>query len=96
MTYRDYSDMKINCPYKIFDWSQTYLDSSSNFDEGRDQTFEKCTTEEEANCLRKYNNLVDEYVENEREMKLLNLFKDNFNDNETYELTARQMISLGF
>lgn len=89
-------DSNYTCPYKIFDWNMTYYESQVNSMSPLDHQGKTCSSQEEADLHREYNNKVYEYVECQSECKIIEMYEENLSPNQSYELTARQMISLGF
>lgn len=93
---------EINCPYRNFHWCLTdYVgDSGRSLNqactaENGEQLYPSAT-EEEAVQYRKWNDLVYRWIEEQKELALIKLFSDNFDEKEKYELSAEQMIALGF
>lgn len=91
---------KVECPYLIFHYCLT------DYWEGRDlnnpytlQNGKLCypsASSEDAANYRSYNQLVDKWIDEKREIVTLDLFINNFEDKKKYELNAEQMIALGF
>lgn len=93
---------RVKCPYKVFNWNQTYYSSTDNgmnavsaMGEG-DIDCQPCGSPEEAECNSKYNQLVYDWIDNCAEIFTLELYENNIEDNKSYELTAEQMLSLKF
>lgn len=91
---------KLNCPYLRYHWCLT------DYYEGRDMNTpyvlsngKQCypsATAEEAAKYNEWNKLVNEWIEEKKEIMLLDLFINNFEDKKKYELNAQQMVALGF
>jgi hypothetical protein len=54
------------------------------------------SSHEDAKTHRDYNNLVEKWIDHKKEILLLDLFINNFEDKKKYELNAEQMIALSF
>lgn len=91
-------ETNLKCPYKVFPWSMTYFEASSNAVSGIEssETYERCNSKEEADMNNKYNDLVYRWKENAEELQTIKMYEENLDSNINYELSARQMISLGF
>jgi hypothetical protein len=89
----------ITVPYKVFNWNQTYYstDGGNVYDTSEsEESCRACNTPEEAECNRMYNNAVYKWIDSCVELKTIDLYANNLDDKETYELTARQMLALKF
>lgn len=92
----------VKCPYKNFHWCLTdYVgESGGNLNqpcvaENGNQLYPSAT-QEEAEQYRKWNDLVYKWIDEQKELALIRLFSNNFDEKEKYELSAEQMIALGF
>jgi len=87
----------VKCPYKVFDWSQTYCDNGSpSIDSASGEALSACASPADAKLNSNYNNLVYQWLENAAEVKAIEMYENNLDDKSTYELTAKQMIALKF
>lgn len=92
----------VKVPFKVFNWNQTYyhndggLERASCIGETSGENCMPCESHEEAKANSAYNSLVHQWIDNQSEIILLNLFEKNINENETYELSAEQMLALKF
>lgn len=92
-----YGEM-VKCPYKVFDWAQTYCDVHGSAMEGEngEEAFARPSTPAEAKMNSVYNSLVYSWLDNAAEVKAIEMYENNLVDKSTYELSARQMIALKF
>ena len=90
----------IKCPYKKFHycladhWEGRDLNQPYSLETGG-QIYPSATSDE-AMPYRKYNELVEKWYDEQRELQLIRLFENNFEDSDKYELNAEQMLALGF
>lgn len=85
------------CPHKVFPWAMTYFESqNNNMMNDNGGSYERCNSVEEAKQNQEYNDKVHRWAECKREKDLVRMYKNNLESNKNYELTAQQMIALGF
>jgi hypothetical protein len=85
-------------PYKVFNWNQTYYNTGNSMHDvsESEESCRACNTPEEAEENRKYNELVDKWINSCAELKMIDLYANHLDDKKEYELTARQMLALKF
>lgn len=87
----------VKCPYKAFDWNQTYFNGNSGrVAEYGEEAVDCCDSAEEAKVNSLYNDKVYQWLELAGELKAIEMYENNLEDKKVYDLTARQMIALGF
>lgn len=90
----------ILCPYLLYHyclvdhWENRNINESYTTQLGT-QLYPNSSSEECAPYLE-YNRLVEKWFEEQCELQMIRLYESNFNDTDKYELSAEQMISLGF
>lgn len=96
--------MKIDVPYKTYEWEETYLKTSDDrvvyslsSEHAANQPKVNCPkTQDEANSRRCYNDVVRVICEILVDIKACELLEKNLKDNSNIELTPRQVITLQF
>jgi hypothetical protein len=90
----------IDCPYKRFNWNLTYFEDgkSQNMSvENSDGSYTNIVASQEAaDFHREWNKLVEEWLSTKSEIKAIEFYENNLEDNKKYKLTAKQMLFFGF
>lgn len=98
------SDVKMDVGYKVYAWEETYFNpeeggvagSLSYSDAEEKKAKVNCpTSKEEADCRRCYNDIVRAICSIKVDIKACEILKE-LNDDTTYELSPRQVLSLKF
>ncbi len=85
------------CPYNVFKWEKTYCGKNdSSYKEYGEDAIDCCETPEEARANALYNDAVYKWMELAGEKKAIEMYEENLADSKVYDLTARQMIALGY
>ena len=96
--------LTLACPYKMFDWEQCYFQPAEN-NNGMALAVDTKTTEgkttlasskEEADKCQKYNDMVRNYIDCLVDCKTIDTFLKNVKDTENYQLSLRELTTLGF
>jgi hypothetical protein len=93
----------VKVPFKVFNWNQTYFHGSDNglnvatsVGESSGENCMPAESHEEAKMNSDYNKCVMDWIDNQSEIMMLNIFENNIDENEVYELSAEQMLALKF
>lgn len=90
----------ISCPYKTFNWNLTYFEpgQSSNMSyENADGSYTNVVaSQESADFHREWNRCVEEWMDCHTEIKAIELYENNLEDNKKYKLSATQMLFFNF
>lgn len=93
--------VRMDCGYKIYDWEETYIPtnngimSSLSASDAADKKGNVPESQEQANCRRKYNDLVMAICNIKVDIKACEILK-TLNDNKEFALSPRQVMALGF
>lgn len=92
-------EVKMDVPYKIYDWDQVYYNENPSVSESVSSSQEKdmnfATSQEEAKARRDYNDLVRAYCQMKVDLKACEILK-GLNDNSKYDLTPKQVLAFKF
>ena len=97
-------NLKLEVPFKIYDWEETYFENNSqkiSYSLSPAQEVENKTkynypeSQDVAEARRKYNDAVRSYCEILVDVKTLEVLL-NVKDEQNFELTPRQVLTLGF
>lgn len=97
------SDIKMDCGYKIYDWDETYIStndsgkmmSSLSASDAEDKKGNVPENQEQANCRRKYNDIVRAICNIKVDIKACEILK-TLKDEKKFELSPRQVLALRF
>lgn len=103
----DTCGMKIEIPYKRYEWNETYIpEKVSGVGLGMVESFSASDAEDkkrnipadkhQAECREEYNRLFNKYCRCKCDEAMCNILKNNVKDATDYQLTPKQLISLGF
>lgn len=90
----------INCPYLRYHycltdyWEGRDLNSVYKTDSG--SQIYPVSSSDDAKTHNDYNNLVSNWIDEKSDIQILDLFANNLEDSKKYDLSAEQMLSLGF
>lgn len=102
----DTCGMKIDIPYKRYEWNETYIPENVSGVGGMVESFSASDAQDkkrnipedkhQEECRDEYNHLFNKYCRCKCDEAMCNILKNNVKDATEYQLTPKQLISLGF